>query len=191
MPRFPVLPCVLAAALLAPAARTAEPAAAADAGPVFHTSATPAQLEAAIFAETNRIRRTCGRRPLRPLPELAAAAADQASYMALTHRAEHQNVLRDQGDVLERVLRHGLRPAEVAENVASLPAVHDGRAATAAEMAASLVEAWMHSPGHRENLLSRRFTHLGCAARVVTALGRTEYVFGAQVFASLPSNLTE
>lgn len=191
MPRLPVLACSVVLALLAPSAPAEEPAAAPEPAPVLRTSATPAQLEAAIFAETNRVRRVHHCRPLRPLRELAAAAADQASYMALMHRAEHQNVLRDQNDVLERVLRHGLRPAEVAENVASQPAVHDGRAATAEEMAASLVDAWMHSPGHRENLLSRKFTHLGCAARVVAALGRTEFVFGAQVFASLPPTMTE
>lgn len=148
---------------------------------------TPAGLTAALLAETNRVRREHGCRPLRPMRELNAAADDQATYMALTLHAAHANVLYGQATVLERVHRHGLEPAMVAENVASQPAARDAGPSACAVIAAGLVEAWMNSPGHRANLLNRDFTHLGCAARIAPGFADTEYVFGAQVFSRLRS----
>ncbi len=147
---------------------------------------TPSRLAAALLAETNRVRREHGCRPLRPLPELSAAAEDQAAYMALMLHAGHHNVLLGQSDVLDRVIRHGLRPPTVAENVAAQPAAIGGKPMSSAEIAAELVASWMESPGHRANLLNRRFTHLGCAARLAPAMGQVTYVFGAQVFSTLP-----
>ena len=147
---------------------------------------SPARLGAALLAETNRVRRAHGCRPLRPLPELNDAANDQAAYMALFRHADHGNALNGQANVLERVLRHGIRPVTVAENVASQPSAVDGTPLSSATLAANLVEAWMSSPGHRANLLNRKFTHFGCAARVMPVIGHSEYVFAVQVFASLP-----
>ncbi|MDB6094953.1 MAG: SCP-like extracellular [Verrucomicrobia bacterium] len=149
------------------------------------TEITPARLSAALFLETNRVRRAHGCQPLRPLPELAAAADDQATYMALTLHAVHESGFYRQRTVVDRVQRRGLKPAAVAENVASQPALRDGQPADCSSIAASLVEAWMNSPGHRANLLNREFTHVGCAARLAPGFGHIEYVFGAQVFSKI------
>jgi len=50
---------------------------------------------------------------------------------------------------------------------------------TEREMAAALVQAWMRSPGHRANILSRQYTHLG----VGSALKEGKEVFATQNFA--------
>ncbi|MDB6127014.1 MAG: SCP-like extracellular [Verrucomicrobia bacterium] len=149
---------------------------------------TPAHLTAALLAETNRVRRQYGRHALRAQEELNAAADDQAVWMAMHLGAEHHNPFYGEHDVSERVLRHGYRPASVAENVASQPASVDGDNTSCEAIAARLVEAWMNSPGHRANLLNRNFTRLGCGARVVAGFGGTDYVFGAQVFSTNPDS---
>ena len=47
------------------------------------------------------------------------------------------------------------------------------------EMAATLVQAWMRSPGHRANILSRQYTHLG----VGSTLKEGKEVYATQNFA--------
>ena len=155
--------------------------------PAVEANVTPAGLTAALLAETNRLRREYGCRPLRPLPELNAAADDQAVFMALTLHAMHHNPLRGEATAMERVRRHGLESARIAENVASQPVDPAAGPSACAAIAADLVESWMNSPGHRANLLSHDFTHVGCAARIAPGFGTTEYVFGAQVFSTAPS----
>ncbi len=170
-----ILLCVLAAA-------RAEPPGAVPVGPDL----TAADLADALRVETNRVRRDYGLAPLQASRALEAAAADQASYMALMQQAGHGNVFRGQATVLDRVLRHGLRPVSVSENVAAKPARSEGTPLSSAALAARLVAAWLDSPGHRANLLDPRATHLGCAAHIARVLGRADYVFGVQVFARLP-----
>ena len=159
---------------------------AAVAQPAVGSNVTPAGLTAALLTETNRVRREHGCRPLRSLPELNAAADDQAAFMALTLHAMHGNPLRGEATVPERVRRHGLEAVIVAENVASQPVAPAAGPSACAAIAADLVESWMNSPGHRANLLSHNFTHIGCAARIAPGFGTTEYVFGAQVFSTAP-----
>ena len=149
---------------------------------------TPERLKAALLAETNRVRRQFGCRPLRTQEELNAAADDQATWMAMRLSAGHDNPFYGKHDVSERVLRHGYRPTAVAENVASQPAMVEGDRSSCEAIAARLVEAWLNSPGHRANLLNRSFTRLGCGARIVAGYGGTDYVFGAQVFSTDPTN---
>jgi uncharacterized protein YkwD len=158
----------------------------AGATPAVEANVTPAGLTAALLAETNRVRLEHGCRPLRPLPELNAAAADQAAFMALTLHAMHGNPLRGEATALERVRRHGLAAVIVAENVASQPVDPAAGPFVCAAIAVGLVESWMNSPGHRANLLNHNFTHIGCAARIAPGFGPTEYVFGAQVFSTVP-----
>lgn len=147
---------------------------------------TLGELNAALLQETNRVRVAHGRRPLRPLAALAAAADDQSTYMALTFRVEHTSPFRGQHDAVERTQNHGLGTVSLlAENVLSTGiAPPCDPPLSCASVAAKLVEQWMNSPGHRANLLNRDFTDLGCAARRVTLLGGTEEFFATQVFAA-------
>ncbi len=154
------------------------PAETAAVATIQRAAVDPARLAAAIFAETNRVRKEHRRRALRALPGLATAAEEQAAYMALVLRATHTNVRAEAADAVARVERAGLLPRVVAENVATL--TRDGK--NEEQLAAALVAAWMQSPGHRANLLNDQMTHLGCAARFARLASGSEAVFSVQVF---------
>jgi uncharacterized protein YkwD len=147
---------------------------------------TLVDLDNALVAETNRVRVAHGRRPLGELPALAAAADDQATYMALTMTVTHTSSIKGQRDVGERTKRHGLTKASlVAENALSVGfRGAQERPLTCAEVAEKLIAQWMDSPGHRANLLNRDFTHVGCAARRLKFFGGVENFFATQVFAA-------
>lgn len=143
---------------------------------------TSRELAQALLAETNRVRRVHHRRPLKPRPELEAAADDQAAFMALRMHAQHGSFLPGQETAAQRVRRHGLEGVAVAENVASTSLGKSGQGFSAEKIAALLVEQWMNSPGHRANLLDRRHTHFGGAVRLTRMVGGEWAAFGAQVF---------
>jgi uncharacterized protein YkwD len=146
-----------------------------------------ALLARAIFDESNRVRAVRGAPPLAHDPALDAAADEQAAHMALVLRAEHENPVPGELDVTERVARSGQSGALVAENVLMMPARRPAGAAdrdfTYASYAASLVDAWMNSPGHRANLLNPDFGFLGCAAELAHGVRPGDQrVFAVQVF---------
>ena len=147
---------------------------------------TLAELDAALVAETNRVRVAHGRRPLHELPALAAAADDQASFMVLTMSVTHSSPIKGQHDVVERTQRHGLpRVPLLAENALSVGFNGEReKPFSCAEVAEKLIAQWMDSPGHRANLLNRDFTDIGCAARRLRFLGGVENFFATQVFAA-------
>jgi uncharacterized protein YkwD len=159
--------------------------------PVASESAAPerprfthAEFAAALLAETNRVRAKHGRRPFKAHSDLEAAADDQAVFMAMAVTAQHTSPIRRQHTPADRVRRHGLEMegAKLAENVASFPVGREIDPPPVAEIAATLVEQWMNSPGHRANLLSRDFTHFGGAVRLSRVLGNQWCAFGVQVF---------
>jgi uncharacterized protein YkwD len=89
------------------------------------------------------------------------------------------------------VRRQGLEVegSGLAENVASFPVGREARPPAVAEIAATLVEQWMNSPGHRANLLSPGFTQFGGAVRITRVLGDQWCAFGVQLFFKPPSSL--
>jgi uncharacterized protein YkwD len=147
---------------------------------------TLAELDAALVAETNRVRQANGCRPLRELPALAAAADDQATFMALTMTVTHVSPIKGQRDVIERTQSHGLLEASLlAENALSIGfRAEQAQPLSCAEVATRLIAQWMDSPGHRANLLNRKFTDVGCAARRLRFFGGVENFFATQVFAA-------
>lgn len=147
--------------------------------------ARQAEFAAALLAETNRVRRENGVKPLRPRAELSAAADDQAAFMALTFSARHTSPIRGQETPADRVRRRGLDVALVLENVASMPAGDGDEPMPVQEIAATLVRLWFESPGHRANLLRAEATHFGGSVRL--ACQRAAWcAFGVQVFSSTP-----
>lgn len=144
-------------------------------------------LSRAIFHETNAARAANGAPPLKGMPALDNAADMQATYLALTLTVGHQSMFPHEHDVGQRVAQAGLQAARVAENAIMMPARRAADAPkpdyTYREYAAFLVEGWLNSPDHRENMLDHRFTHLGCAARLANGFGaRAERIFATQVF---------
>ena len=96
-------------------------------------------------------------------------------------QVQHGSLLRGQATVGDRVRRHGADGSAVAENVASTTLFEPAEEFTAAKIAATLVEQWMNSPGHRETLLDRRLTHFGGSVRL-SRLGGQWSAYGVQVF---------
>ena len=108
-----------------------------------------------IFALGNQARAQAGVASLKWDPALAAAALQHCRMMAANGDISHQ--YRGEPDLSSRAAQAGAHFSVIEENVALAPS------------AAAIHEAWMHSPGHRENLLSPEVDHVGIA--VVYARG--------------------
>jgi uncharacterized protein YkwD len=147
-----------------------------------------ARLSRAIFEETNRVRVLHGQTLLKPDPGLNTAADEQAVYTALVLKAGHDNPMPGERNVAERVARQDENVVHVGENAIMMPAVRLRGSGEPfygyREFAAILVDGWMNSPAHRANMLSDKFTMLGCAARLSHAFRKGDFrVFAIQVFA--------
>ena len=94
-----------------------------------------------------------GLRRLREVHALDVASRRHARDMAARHYLEH--VALDGSTPTDRVVRagYGPHPRLVGENLA----FGDREAGSPA----SIVGGWMHSPGHRANILRRRFREIG------------------------------
>ena len=146
-----------------------------------------ALLSRAIFEESNRVRVAHGSPPLSHLDSLDAAADQQATYLALSLSVGHSNPFPRERNVGERVAHEGLVPSSVGENAIMMPATRPPESTEAsytyAAYAAFLLQGWLNSPEHRETLLARKYTHLGCAARLAHGFREgDERIFAVQEF---------
>lgn len=105
--------------------------------------------------------------PLTLSPQLSDAAHEHSRDLARHNMLSHEG--SDGSTVAERVTRTGYGWLTVGENVAAGPTT-----------AQSVMEGWLASPGHCENLMSPRFTEMGLGY-VVDAKSRSG-VYWAQVF---------
>lgn len=112
-------------------------------GPGVGASASGATSIAAIRSQA-------GLPPLKQDARLERAAAQQAGYMAGAGRMTHRVGWRK--DFATRMRENGIEGA-AAENVAH-----------GAMSREKLFSMWMNSPGHRRNMLDRRFTRYGLAS---------------------------
>jgi len=109
----------------------------------------PSPDEKFLLDATNRERAAAGLQPLQWDDALAAAARQHAQLMAHENLLSHQ--LSGEAPLDQRVAQAGAKFAMVAENIAVGPnpeSIHDG---------------WMHSPGHRKNILNAELTAIGIA----------------------------
>lgn len=168
-----------------------------------------ALMVAAIFHETNRVRRQLGLVPFTHLPKLDAAADLKASIGVLQGELTHLNPLPLTATPADRVRAVGLDYREVAENIARLGILNllagtsevgvrqrEGRAEyyhlenkrtveqrTYAGFALAVVSAWMNSPSHRANIINPAYISLGCGARTCRDLAnKHEQIYAVQVF---------
>lgn len=100
-----------------------------------------------LFAMANAERAQRGLPVLRWEPALYSAAAGHAGRMAARQNISHE--YEGEGDVAERAQAAGAKFSIISENVAE------------AGTAVRIHDAWMHSPGHRENLLDPRVDAVG------------------------------
>ena len=165
-------------------------------------------LSAALFQETNRRRTENQRPPLRANAKAREAAAMQARVMAKKGFIGHENPdSPDKRDMTDRVRLVGLEIAFAAENVAMSYAwqYEPGRPLytdtvngktvfryelegpplekhTYLTVAESLLDQWMKSPAHRENILDKRPEYLGCSGFLGVKQSGFETVYCTQVF---------
>ena len=60
---------------------------------------------------------------------------------------------------------------------------------TYADLAGRLVQQWMDSPGHRQNILNPAFRYLACGVALRRGLQEREMVYAVQVFVVPPPRL--
>jgi uncharacterized protein YkwD len=128
------------------------------------TSVALSALESSLLARVNALRRSHGLRGLKLSRGLSAAAAYHSRQMVLHGFFEHES--RGGGSFWKRVERFygsgGFRAWEVGENLAyGSPDLSP----------AATVRMWMNSPGHRQNLLSRRWREIGLGVVHVGSAG--------------------
>jgi uncharacterized protein YkwD len=112
-------------------------------------SSHPSADEKLLLDATNRERAAAGLQSLKWDDALAAAAREHARLIAGENVLSHQ--LPGEPPLDQRVAQAGAKFAMVAENIAVGPnpeSIHDG---------------WMHSPGHRRNILNAELTAIGIA----------------------------
>lgn len=139
--------------------------------PARSRAASPPASRAAVdvIELTNAERTRHERAPLRANAQLMRAAQLQAEQMARARQLAHVLPKAAYPRVEDRIAAAEYRWQTYGENVAS------GQLS-----AAAVLKDWMHSRGHRTNILNPNFTEMG-AARATDGAGRSYYV---QVFAA-------
>lgn len=109
--------------------------------------ATSASVEQTVIDRTNAERKLAGLRPLAESQQLADAARRHAHDMARRDVMDHKLGGRLPAD---RVRATGFEYRAVGENIAQRQPTPK-----------AVVDAWMDSRGHRQNILGEQFTHIG------------------------------
>lgn len=168
-----------------------------------------ALMRAAIFHETNRVRRQLGLPAFRHVAALDEAADMKAGAGVLQSELTHDNPMPLTAHPANRVKAAGVDYQQVAENIARhglldlphgqtqvgvwqrggrnvfyhLDTKQPVELRSYAGFARSVVRAWMESPGHRANIVNPVYSALGCAARpCYSPIARHEQVYAVQVF---------
>jgi uncharacterized protein YkwD len=111
---------------------------------------TSSSMEDAVIAAMNRERAAHGLRPLRVNTRLSLAADDRIADLFSKKYFNH--VSPDGMQPFVWAQRRGYNYSVIGENLAA-----GYRSAT------GVVDGWMHSPGHRANILGRDFDEVGVA----------------------------
>lgn len=114
------------------------------------------EIETAIHKETNRRRTAHNTTALEYSPHLSAIALQHSRHMAQEDFFDH--TAPNGSEPIDRYRRFGHDTRSSGENIALEPV---DVTASADETAHSIVEGWMNSPGHRENILRGRFDEEG------------------------------
>lgn len=133
-------------------------------------------LEAAVFYETNRQRVRNGLTQLQPDYNLLVCAHNHSVDMVNHNFFSHTSPVPGKATPADRMQQVGYGACWSAENIVYCP-IEPSYAATAKR----LLELWMNSPGHRANILTARYTHLGCGTACYVSDGFV-YVKATQNF---------
>lgn len=144
-------------------------------GPISDVSSTGLNSEE-IIALTNVERVNDGQSALVENKFLDEAASNKADDMFNNQYFEHVSPI-DNKDVTYFVLEENYQYAYVGENLALGNFKNDQE----------MVQAWMDSEGHRENILNRDYTEIGVAVKKGLFEGRETWI-GVQIFAKSAPN---
>jgi uncharacterized protein YkwD len=116
-----------------------------------------ARVEDLVFEMTNQVRRARGLAPLIKDNELREVARSYSDDMLVRRFFDHTT---PDGVPFEARIRDHYRHGvdAMGENIWSASGYNPNNAQY---LAREIMDSWMRSPGHRENLLSPDFTHLG------------------------------
>lgn len=130
--------------------------------------------ESLIISLTNLERTQAGLKPLLPSPELSQAAGLKADSMIAANKFEHYYD-SSTGTVTpwQFIVNSGYQYHHAGENLARH--FFDSQ---------ELMQAWMDSPTHKQNILNPNFTHIGVAVRFRPFLDQDNSTLVVQLFAS-------
>jgi len=132
-------------------------------------------LDAALFFMTNEERSKIGVAAMRYHRLLEVAAYNHSMKMATTGFFSHQNsVDASRSSTSDRGKLAGVSNPSFAENIAYN---HPESGSSYLQVAEKLIDQWMNSPGHKENILSAKGRQM--AAGTYYSNGR---IYGTQVF---------
>lgn len=134
-------------------------------------------LEGYIFEKTNRVRTAHGLPAFQLDFRARDAARGHSEEMSRLGYREHYSPTPGHGTPAERAWAARISTIAVGENVA----VYSVSTRGVEELAQDIVDGWMDSSGHRANILSEHFTHLGVGAGRGQHEGR-DSVFLTQTF---------
>lgn len=126
------------------------------------------QVEIAIVEMTNAVRKQHNLSQVKPDPELQEAARKYAKFLATSTVFSHTADGRQPAD---RAKAAGYEPCFVSENLSSNL---DTRGFQTRQLADQAVQGWLHSPGHRRNLMMKDVTEIGVG--VAKAPGEERYL---------------
>jgi uncharacterized protein YkwD len=138
------------------------------------------KVEDLVLELTNQARRAKGLAPLSKDEELRGVARAYSDDMLVRRFFDHTTP--DGVSFDERISNHyPHRFYVVGENIWSAFGYNPGKTQ---QVAQEIVNDWMNSPGHRANLLSPDYTHLGVgvSARQQTILATQEFVGKSKAF---------
>lgn len=146
----PVKPATEKPAEVAPVeAATEKPAEVAPVKPAETTSdASVSTIEKAVLDLTNVERQNAGLKPLQTDAKLMNSARQKSTDMASKGYFSHTSPTY--GSPFDQMKANGVTYKSAAENIAM-----------GQRSAEEVVQGWMESPGHRQNILTPGFTHIG------------------------------
>ncbi|MDN4607639.1 CAP domain-containing protein [Sporosarcina highlanderae] len=105
-------------------------------------------IEKAVLDLTNVERQKAGLKPLQIDEKLMASARQKSADMSKNNYFDHNSPTY--GSPFDQMKANGVSYRSAAENIAM-----------GQRSAEEVVKAWMESPGHRQNILTPEFTHIG------------------------------
>ena len=105
-------------------------------------------IEKAVLDLTNAERQKAGLQPLQADTKLMNSARQKSADMAANNYFSHTSPTY--GSPFDQMKSNGISYRSAAENIAM-----------GQRSAEEVVKAWMESPGHRQNILTAEFTHIG------------------------------